>query len=49
MKVKRIGHEFIVKVSKCGHYYIALMLNNKRVTAWHRVTKKFINKYYQPV
>lgn len=41
-KVTRIGNTFTVSKSKCGHYYMALTLNGRRVTAWHRTTKQNI-------
>lgn len=49
MKYTRIGNEFITKKSKCGHYYIALLLNNNRVSSWVRITKADLNKHYKPI
>lgn len=42
----RNGNEIAVKHSKCGHYYIALITGNKKVTAWLRKSLKFINSHY---
>lgn len=48
-RVTRIGNEFIVAKSKCGHHYIALVLGNARITAWHRTTLEHINEHYRKV
>ena len=47
--VKRNGNFFIVKKSKSNHYYIALLLGNARVQAWHRITLKKLTEYYEVV
>ena len=48
-RVTRIGNEFLVAKSKCGHYYMALAMGNAKVTGWRRTTKKHIDEYYTPV
>ena len=48
-KVSRIGNTFTVAKSKCGHYYIALVLGKARITAWHRTTITHIKENYKLV
>ena len=45
----RNGNYFIVKKTKDGHYYTALLLGNARVTAWHRMSLKKIKANFTVV
>lgn len=47
--VKRNGNYFAVKKDKHNHYYIATLLGNARITAWHRTTKTKIETLYERV
>lgn len=47
--VKRVGNYFKVRKTPCRHYYISLLLGNATVTAWHRISKKKLEKEYEIV
>jgi len=38
----RNGNLIFIKRTRCGHFYTAVMVNNTRIHAWHKETKKFI-------
>ena len=45
--VSRNNSMFVVAKTKCGHYYIALLLNGKRATSWKYMSKSFIRKNFE--
>ena len=47
--VRRNGNLFIVKKDKSYHYYLATLMGNVRVTAWHRTPLHKIKEYYEVI
>ena len=47
--VKRNGNFFKVKKTNCGHYYVSLLLGNAPINAWHRISLKKLNEFYEKV
>ena len=45
--VSRNNNLYVVAKTKCGHYYISLLLNGKRATSWIYMTKSFIRKNFE--
>lgn len=47
--LKRNGNYFIVKHDKNGHYYVALLFGDARITSWHRTPLKKLKSQYEQV
>ena len=45
--VSRNNNMYVVAKTKCNHYYIALTLAGKRITAWKRMPKGFIKEHFE--
>lgn len=45
--VSRNHNMYVVAKTKCNHYYIALILAGKRITAWKRMSKGFIKAHFE--
>lgn len=47
--VSRNGNYFKIKKNKDGHIYTSLLLGNATITAWHRISLRKLNEFYEKV